>query len=272
MKSIKTLTVVLSMVTAFASCSQVPNTGTYKLETQLDSVSYALGFFGAKQVKKTFEQSPFKIDSVDFIKIAKTVSGAEMNDQFIKMMSNQFDTLDVEVYKKGFFNQFAYGKSYFDEMTANAYLRKVFQQIKDKKSGGSPKAAANLEKGKKFLEANKAKPGIIETESGLQYEILKKGTGAKPNLTDRVKCNYKGTLTDGTLFDSSDKHGGPSEFGVNGVIKGWTEALQLMPAGSKWKLYIPAELAYGERGAGNDIGPNEALIFEIELLEVLPKK
>jgi len=272
MRLVKTLTVVIAITVALASCSQVPNTGTYKLETQLDSVSYALGFFGAKQVKKSFEQSPFKIDSVDFIKIAKAMAGAEMNEQFVKMMSNQFDTLDVEVYKKGFFNQFAYGKSYFEETTADAYLRKIYQQIKDKKTTSSPEAVANLEKGKKFLEENKAKPGIIVTESGLQYEILKEGTGAKPELTDKVKCNYKGTLIDGTTFDSSDKHGGPSTFGVNGVIKGWTEALQMMPAGSKWKLYIPADLAYGKRGAGNDIGPNEALVFEIELLEVLPKK
>ena len=272
MKSVKTLTVVLSMAIALASCSQVPNTGTYKLETQTDSVSYALGFFGAKQVKKSFEQSPFKIDSVDFIKIAKAMADAEMNEQFVKMMSDQFDTLDVEVYKKGFFNQFAYGKSYFDEMTADAYLRKIYQVIKNKNTTLSPDASENLKKGNEFLTQNKTKKGIIVTASGLQYEIIKEGKGAKPGLTDRVKCNYKGTLIDGTQFDSSDKHGGPSTFSVNGVIKGWTEALQLMPVGSKWKLYIPANLAYGTRGSKPSIGPNEALIFEIELLDIEPKK
>ncbi len=274
MKSVKTLTVVLSMAIALASCSQVPNTGTYKLETQTDSVSYALGFFGAKQVKKSFEQSPFKIDSVDFIKIAKAMADAEMNEQFLKMMSDQFDTLDVDVYKKGFFNQFAYGKSYFDEMTADAYLRKIYAQIKEKKSASSPDASANLKKGNEFLAQNKAKKGIIVTASGLQYEIIKEGKGAKPALTDRVKCHYTGTLINGKKFDSSYDHNGgkPSVFGVNGVIKGWTEALQLMPVGSKWKLYIPANLAYGTRGSKPSIGPNEALIFEIELLDIEPKK
>ncbi len=271
MKSVKTLTVALSMTIALASCSQVPNTGTYKLETQTDSVSYALGFFGAKQVKKSFEQSPFKIDSVDFIKIAKAMADAEMNEQFIKMMSEQFDTVDIEVYKKGFFNQFAYGKSYFKEMTADAYLRKVYTQIKEKKATNTPKASENLKKGTEFLAQNKTKPGIIVTESGLQYKILKEGKGAKPGLTDKVKCHYKGTLIDGKQFDSSYDKGEPSTFSVNGVIKGWTEALQLMPVGSKWKLYIPANLAYGTRG-NPSIGPNETLIFEIELLDIEPNK
>jgi FKBP-type peptidyl-prolyl cis-trans isomerase FklB len=242
------------------------------LETQLDSVSYALGFFGAKQVKKSFEQSPFKIDSVDFIKIAKAMSDAEMNEQFVTMMSGQFDTIDVEVYKKGFFNQFAYGKSYFDEMSADAYLRKIFQQVKDKKATNSPVAIANLKKGNDFLAANKAKKGIIVTASGLQYEIIKEGKGAKPSLNDVVKCDYRGTLIDGTQFDSSYDRGKPATFSVTGVIKGWTEALQLMPVGSKWKLYIPANLAYGVHGSSKTIGPNETLIFEIELLNIEPKK
>jgi len=200
------------------------------------------------------------------------MAGAEMNEQFVTMMSGQFDTIDTEVYKKGFFNQFAYGKSYFDEMSADAYLRNIYQQIKNKKVANSPEAVANLKKGNDFLAANKAKKGIIVTASGLQYEIIKEGKGAKPALTDKVKCDYKGTLIDGKQFDSSYDRGKPAIFSVTGVIKGWTEALQLMPVGSKWKLYIPANLAYGVHGSGKTIGPNETLIFEIELLDIVTTK
>jgi len=269
MKSFKSLTVAIAFAVIFASCSKVPNTGSYEMKNQIDSVSYALGFFGAKQVKKSFEQSPFKVDSTNFEDLAKVFANLPMNDQFVTMMKQQFDTLNPEAYKRGFLNEFAYGKSYFTEANADGYLRKVYQEIKDKKEGKTKEAAAeNLKKGQKFLEENKSKPGIKVTESGLQYEILEQGKGKKPALTDKVKCNYKGTLIDGTVFDSSYDRGQPATFGVNRVIKGWTEALQMMPVGSKWKLYIPAELAYGERGAGADIGPNETLIFEIELLDI----
>ncbi|MFZ4543892.1 MAG: FKBP-type peptidyl-prolyl cis-trans isomerase [Saprospiraceae bacterium] len=132
------------------------------------------------------------------------------------------------------------------------------------------KYAGNVEKGKKFLDENKKRSGIVVLPSGMQYEILKAGTGPKPGPTDKVKTHYHGTLIDGTVFDSSVQRGEPIEFPVNGVIKGWTEALQLMPTGSKWKLYIPSDLAYGERGAGGSIGPFETLIFEVELLAVNP--
>jgi FKBP-type peptidyl-prolyl cis-trans isomerase FklB len=185
------------------------------------------------------------------------------------MMKQQFDTINEEAYRAGFLNQFAYNKSYFSEMNADAYLRKVYQEIKDRKEGKTKEAAAaNLKKGRKFLEENKKKPGIKVTDSGLQYEIIKEGKGPKPMLSDKVKCNYKGTLIDGTVFDSSYDRGQPATFGVGQVIKGWTEALQMMPVGSTWRLYIPSELAYGERGAGSDIGPNEVLVFDIELLGI----
>jgi FKBP-type peptidyl-prolyl cis-trans isomerase FklB len=108
--------------------------------------------------------------------------------------------------------------------------------------------------------------------SGLQYKILKEGTGPKPTASDTVSCNYKGTLTNGKEFDSSAKHGGPASFPVSGVIKGWTEALQLMPVGSKWQLFIPADLAYGDRGAGPDIAPGATLVFEVELLSIGEQK
>ncbi len=123
-------------------------------------------------------------------------------------------------------------------------------------------------KGDEFLANNKTKDGINITESGLQYRILEEGSGTKPKPADRVKVHYRGTLTDGTEFDSSYKRGEPAEFKVNGVIPGWTEALQLMSKGSKWQLYIPAKLAYGPRGAGGVIGPNEVLVFEVELLDI----
>jgi FKBP-type peptidyl-prolyl cis-trans isomerase FklB len=123
--------------------------------------------------------------------------------------------------------------------------------------------------GVKFLEENKKRKEVTTTASGLQYEILKKGDGPKPAATDNVQVHYKGTLINGKEFDSSYKRGEPAEFPCTGVIKGWTEALQLMPVGSKWMLYIPPALAYGENGAGGDIGPNATLIFEVELLDIV---
>ncbi len=129
-------------------------------------------------------------------------------------------------------------------------------------------AQKNLEQGQAFLAENKKKEGIVTTESGLQYEVLKEGNGEKPKSTDTVKVHYQGTLIDGTVFDSSIERGEPTSFPVNGVIPGWSEAVQLMNVGSKYRLFVPSELAYKERGAGMLIGPNAALIFEVELLEI----
>lgn len=131
------------------------------------------------------------------------------------------------------------------------------------------KGSAAKEKGAKFLAENKTKKGVTTLPSGLQYEVIKAGTGPKPLSTDKVKVHYHGTLIDGTVFDSSVQRGQPAEFGVTQVIPGWTEALQLMNTGSKWKLFLPYEIAYGERGAGQQIGPYETLIFEVELLEIV---
>ena len=128
----------------------------------------------------------------------------------------------------------------------------------------------NKTEGAKYLEDNKKKPGVKTTASGLQYKVIKEGSGAQPKATDMVTVNYRGTLIDGTEFDSSFKRGQPATFPVNGVIKGWTEALQLMRQGSKYQLFIPSNLAYGERAMGADIGPNSTLIFEVELQEVKP--
>jgi FKBP-type peptidyl-prolyl cis-trans isomerase len=129
----------------------------------------------------------------------------------------------------------------------------------------------NKKEGEAFLAANKTKEGVVTLPSGLQYKILKEGTGPKPTATDSVVCNYKGTLLNNTEFDSSYKRGQPATFGVNQVIKGWTEALQLMPIGSKWQLFIPSDLAYGQRGPSPEIGPNSTLVFEVELLSIQDK-
>lgn len=127
----------------------------------------------------------------------------------------------------------------------------------------------NLEEGLKFLAKNRKKEDIIELTSGLQYKVLNEGKGDLPKVTDKVRCHYHGTLINGSVFDSSVERGQPADFPVNGVIQGWIEALQLMSTGSKWRLFIPSELAYGQQGAGGAIGPNTALIFDVELLEII---
>lgn len=146
---------------------------------------------------------------------------------------------------------------------AREIVNKYFGELEAKMN------AANIEQGKTFLGDNKKRPNVVTLPSGLQYEVITEGKGKKPQATDQVKCHYEGTLIDGTLFDSSIKRGQPAVFGVNQVIPGWVEALQLMPEGSKWKLYIPSELAYGAQGAGEMIPPHSTLIFEVELIEVI---
>ena len=141
------------------------------------------------------------------------------------------------------------------------------QEAKAKETSGPARKA-----GEAFLAENKSKEGVVALPSGLQYKILTAGTGPKPTANDTVTCNYRGTLLNGKEFDSSYKRGQPASFPVSGVIKGWTEALQLMPVGSKWQLFIPADLAYGDRGAGGDIGPGETLIFEVELISIGDQK
>ncbi|HMH21449.1 MAG TPA: FKBP-type peptidyl-prolyl cis-trans isomerase [Puia sp.] len=141
--------------------------------------------------------------------------------------------------------------------------------ITDKLSGmKNEKAAANLKAGQDFLEANKTKAGITTLPSGLQYEVLTDGTGTRPLATNKVTCHYHGTLIDGTVFDSSVQRGQPATFPLNMVIKGWTEGLQLMPTGSKWRFFIPPHLGYGDKQVSAQIGPNSTLIFDVELLSV----
>ncbi len=155
-----------------------------------------------------------------------------------------------------------------DEQMAATLKERSEKMHKERKA----KAAAALEASKKFLAENATKEGVKVTESGLQYKVIREGKGESPKKTDRVKVHYEGHTIDGKKFDSSYDRGKPAEFGVGGVVKGFSEALQLMKPGAKYKVFIPPELGYGERGAGRVIGPNEALIFDLELLEVLPDK
>lgn len=146
---------------------------------------------------------------------------------------------------------------------ANEILQSYFTKLQNERG------AEAKEQGEKFLAENKTKEGVITLPSGLQYKVLTEGTGAKPQATDTVKCHYEGRLINGEVFDSSYRRNEPAEFPVNGVIAGWVEALQLMPVGSKWELYVPSDLAYGAHGAGQAIGPNETLIFDVELLDIV---
>lgn len=171
--------------------------------------------------------------------------------------------LDIDSFKKAVEDVLAGNKTTVSYDEAKQLLNDYFTQLQEEKFDINQKA------GEEFLAANKNKEGVVTLPSGLQYLILKKGEGAIPKATDQVKCHYHGTLIDGTVFDSSVERGTPATFGVNQVIQGWVEALQLMPVGSKWRLFIPSNLAYGTRGAGEMIEPNSSLIFDVEVLDIV---
>ncbi|MCG6987034.1 MAG: FKBP-type peptidyl-prolyl cis-trans isomerase [Gemmatimonadetes bacterium] len=183
------------------------------------------------------------------------------------------DSLDMPAFRKGIEDALANHDPAVSEQEIQTALNKFSQAIMVAQQQKQAAAAQkNKAEGEAYLKENGAKAGVTTTKSGLQYEVLKPGTGPKPTEKDSVRVNYKGTLLDGTVFDSSDKHGGPATFAVGGMIPGFTEALELMPVGSKYRFVIPSDLAYGTRGAGQDIGPNATLIFEIELLGIVPTK
>jgi len=206
------------------------------LKTQKDKVSYALGMnLGTNLHKETVE-------------------------------------VDPAIVLRGLKDALASGKMLLTEDEARAVLTQLQTEVRGKQQEKMKVAGEmNKKESVEFLAANKAKDGVVTLPSGLQYRILTAGTGPKPTASDTVVCNYRGTLISGTEFDSSYKRGQPASFPVNGVIKGWTEALQLMPVGSKWQLFVPSELGYGDRGAGADIGPGATLIFEVELLSIQSK-
>ena len=200
-----------------------------KLDTEIKKVSYSLGISAGTYYAKQ------GLDSLDVNAFAMGLKDAITQDTSNMKMS---------------------------EMEANGVLQKFFTQLSQKKS------EAAIKEGKDFLAENAKKDNVVTLADGLQYKILKEGSGPKPSATDKVKVHYTGKLLDGTVFDSSVERGEPITFQLNRVIPGWTEALQLMPVGSKWRLFIPSDLAYGERGAGQTIPPNSTLIFDVELLGI----
>lgn len=198
-------------------------------------------------------------ESKDFDKISYAL-GLNMGNSFrssgIKELNIQDFAQAIDDVLKGSSLKMSY-----DE--AKKVMNDFFTKLQDEK------LVINKKAGEEFLRINKERPGIKTTGSGLQYEVLKEGNGPKPKATDQVKVHYEGKLMDGQIFDSSVKRGEPATFGLNQVIPGWTEGLQLMPVGSKYRLYLPSEIAYGERGAGEMIEPNSTLIFDVELLDIL---
>jgi FKBP-type peptidyl-prolyl cis-trans isomerase len=223
----------LVLTVGVAGCQNSSKSGEVKLASRNDSVSYSLGVLIGENNKQQMKGAP------------------------------GVDQLNKEILIAGFLNAFKGDSVQIKPAKANANIQAFFTQI------SKVEGEKNIKAGADFLAANKAKEGVVTLPSGLQYKIIKAGTGVKPKAEDQVKCNYEGKTLEGKVFDSSIKRNEPATFPVNRVIPGWTEALQLMPVGSKWELYIPAALAYGEKGAGQDIKPNSTLIFEVELLEIV---
>ncbi len=178
--------------------------------------------------------------------------------------------IDIAAFTKGLADAIAGAKARLtDKEMSDAIVAFEAESAAARAERDRLQAEKNLKEGREFLAANKEKEGVKTLESGLQYKVIKSGKGKTPTAKDRIRAHYHGTLLDGTVFDSSVEREEPIEIDVSGVIKGWTEALQLMKVGDKWRLFIPSELAYGERGAGDSIGPNAVLIFDVELLEIL---
>ncbi len=217
-----------------------PAAAPLALTTDKDKLSYALGANVGKGLAQKMKSDSLDINNAIFLRAMKdALTGA---------------------------------KPALTEDEEKAQLEKLDTDLRSKQEAKMAMAGdVNKAKGDAFLAANKSKDGVVTLPDGLQYKIIAPGTGPKPTATDTVSANYRGTLIDGTEFDASSKHGGPQSFPVNQVIPGWTEALQLMPVGSKWQLYIPSDLAYGSRGAGGAIGPNSTLIFDIELVSIQGK-
>lgn len=182
---------------------------------------------------------------------------------------NQHVDVDADAFARGFRDGINRAKPAMSTTEMHDIMTAFNKELREKRGKEMKKLAVKNEaEGKKFLAANKKKKGVVTLPSGLQYKVIKRGKGKSPTINDVVTVNYRGTLIDGKVFDSSYKRGKPATFPVKGVIKGWTEALQLMKPGAKWDLYLPPQLAYGSRGAGGMIGPESTLIFEVELLSI----
>ena len=179
------------------------------------------------------------------------------------LLSSGVNTINTEAFVDAIKTVYAGQMPEIKPEEANQILQDYFNKLQNERGKAAKEA------GEQFLKDNKSKEGVVTLKSGLQYKVISTGNGAIPKSSDTVKCHYEGRLINGAVFDSSIRRGEPAEFPVNGVIAGWVEALQLMPVGSKWQLYIPSDLAYGPHGAGQAIGPNETLIFDIELLDIV---
>ncbi len=206
---------------------------------------------------------------VEVLKNEKDKISYSMGVDIGKRLKQQSIDFDPDLFAKGLKDVYSGGEVLLTDQEIKETLT-AFQKTLIAKQAEARKhmGEKNKQEGDAFLTENKQKEGVTTLPSGLQYTVIEAGTGKTPKATDTVVTNYRGTLINGTEFDSSYKRGKPATFPVNGVIKGWTEALQLMKEGAKWKLFIPSDLAYGERGAGNTIGPNATLIFDIELISV----
>ncbi|WP_428742256.1 FKBP-type peptidyl-prolyl cis-trans isomerase [Tenacibaculum sp.] len=226
---------------SIVSCSNGQFKQKSSLTSEVDSVSYALGLDMATKIKVNF-------DEMD-------------QDLFVQGFKNGMDSTNLLVETKDINNIL---RAFFQKKQQEKMKKMQEEQAKK----AEEEFADNKKVGEDFLAENKTKEGVKTTDSGLQYIVLKEGEGESPKETSRVKVNYHGTLIDGTVFDSSVERGEPAEFGVNQVIKGWTEGLQLMKPGSKYKFFIPQELAYGYQKRGQHIKPFSALVFEVELLKV----
>ncbi len=247
------------------------------LNDAIDSLNYAFGFANGQQLRmyllsedSTGEDTKEFIESINYgmkqnvrnpqlVSMAKNIGRSIREQEPVGLLGIAGLETNYDLIKQGFINGLYNYTEQFDMTSARMYVDQIFNE----KKYGATKA-----EGEQFLQENALREEVKVTESGLQYEVLKEGKGAKPTAEQTVKVHYEGTLIDGTVFDSSYQRGEPIEFPLNGVIKGWTEGLQLMSVGSKYKLYIPYELGYGERGAGQSIPPFATLIFTIELLEI----
>ena len=245
------LVTLLSCLTVFSAFAQTKPKASAKPQTKLKAT--------VSVTKVPVKEFSNQMDSVSY------AVGVLVAQNF----KSQNVTLNPDMVAKGFASVVKGDKLSMTEAECQNVMNSFMMKNQERQAAESAKQFfPNKEAGEKFLAANKKKDSVVTTASGLQYKIIKMGTGPKPVATDKVKTHYHGTLIDGTVFDSSVQRGEPISFPVNGVIPGWVEALQLMPVGSKWKLFIPQELAYGIRGGGQTIKPYSALVFEVELLEI----
>jgi FKBP-type peptidyl-prolyl cis-trans isomerase FklB len=232
--------------------------------------SNLLSTFASKAAQSS--GNPAQADASSVLKTDKDKASYAIGMNMGQSLQKASVDVDPALVARGLTDTLAGGKILLTDDEARAAMTALQAEVRKQQEEKMQVAGGtNKQAGDAFLAANKSKEGVVTLPSGLQYKILTAGTGPKPTAADSVICNYRGTLLDGKEFDSSYKRGQPATFPVGRVIKGWTEALQLMPVGSKWQLFIPSDLAYGANGAGGDIGPNATLIFEVELISIQEK-